>query len=172
MSSLRDQTPCAETATPSLTLKWVRIQSMKSNGSRVRPSHASYRRHRAEIWTRILLPVLLAALVLAGVVVVLSLSAFEGAGDPSRWAAIATIWLTLPALVVELVLVLGLAAMIFAVGKIAGVIPTYSLRAQSLVRGVERRTKLAGDMIREPMLAARMLTQRIRSAVAGKAERE
>jgi hypothetical protein len=116
--------------------------------------HASYRKHRQQMWTQILLPVMLAALLILAVVVLASMSAFGGQGDLSRWAAISAIWLILPGLLIELVALAALVTAIFLIAKLHGSVPRYSHRAQQIFRRVESSSKRAAEMVRSPRLAA------------------
>jgi hypothetical protein len=128
-----------------------------------RAGHASYRRHRRQVWIQILLPVILACLIGIALIVLISLSTFNEGGDVGRWAAISSMWLMLPAMVAESIVVVALSALIYVLGRISGLIPRYSLRGQQIVRGVEAGTKRAGEMIRQPMLAVRGLGSLVRS---------
>ena len=74
--------------------------------------HPSYQLHRKQLWTQILLPILLTVLVFIAVIVLTSVATFRNNGDVARWAAISTIWLVLPVLIVGLLFLIILLAII------------------------------------------------------------
>jgi uncharacterized protein involved in cysteine biosynthesis len=133
--------------------------------------HPSLERHRREVWTQILLPILAAALVLVGLSIALSLAALRGSGDVGRWAAISAIWLSVPVMVAELLILAVLVAITYLVAKFAGWIPRYSLRGQRLLHRVETSAKRGADMVRRPMLAFRGLAGSVRDRFERKPER-
>jgi heme/copper-type cytochrome/quinol oxidase subunit 2 len=65
--------------------------------------HPSYQLHRKQMWTQILLPILLTVLVFIAVIVLTSIATFRDNGDVGRWAAISTIWLVMPVMIVGLI---------------------------------------------------------------------
>ncbi len=95
-----------------------------------RPQHPSYRRHRSQVAWQILLPVILGGVLLVAAAVLVWLRTFKGNGDVGRWAAISTIWLTLPVMLGGLVILVVLVALAWLLGRAAGLIPPYSLQAQ------------------------------------------
>jgi hypothetical protein len=138
---------------------------------RTETNHPSYRRHRRQVWTQILLPVLVVvALVIAGIVAA-SLATFQRGGDPGRWVAVSTIWLAIPLLLAGLIAVAVLAAGAFLLGRVTGILPEYSLKAQTAGRRVESVVKRGGEMVRQPQLAIRSLANRVTSRLSGKTER-
>jgi hypothetical protein len=133
--------------------------------------HLSYKRHRRQVWTHILLPVIVAVLVILAVIVAASQAAFRGDGDSGRWAAIATIELTIPVIMAGIVILAVLSGVAFALGKAGGILPPYSLRAQRFTRRVESSVKQGGEMLRRPQLAIRAIANRARARGSGNAER-
>jgi len=95
-----------------------------------RPQHPSYRKHRSQVAWQILLPVILAGVLLVAAAVLVSLGTFRGNGNVARWAAISTIWLTLPVMMGALILLVVLMALAYLLGRAAGFIPPYTLQAQ------------------------------------------
>ena len=120
---------------------------------------------------QILLPILLASVLLLGTVAVASVSAFRGTGDVARWAAISTVWLAIPSMVLELVLLATVAAMIYLVWRLVRLIPRYSWRAQRLLHRVETTTKRGAEMVRRPTSAVRALAGFVRGRLERKPER-
>ena len=125
--------------------------------------HASYRNHRRQTWTHILLPLILASLVFLAAIVAACVSAFGGQGDVGRWAAISTIWLILPGLLLELMALAALVAVIYLVGRLRGAIPVYSRLAQRAFSRAESATKRGSEMVRSPKLAAQGFVGFVRS---------
>ena len=112
----------------------------------------SYRPHRKQVLTQILLPLLFAVLLFAAVLVLTSLAPFRG-GDVSRWAAISTLLLVIPVIVAGLALLVLLMVMIYLLARITKLIPPYSYQAQRFVHRVEGGIQRAAGMIRKPVLA-------------------
>lgn len=119
---------------------------------RRRPNHPSYQLHRKQVWTQILLPILLATLVLIAAIVMTSVATFRDGGDVARWAAIATMWLTLPVMFAGLVFLILLIALIYLLARLTGLIPPYSNRAQRIFHRIEGGAKRIGEMARRPVL--------------------
>lgn len=134
---------------------WVKISQVKNPVGPLRSDHHSLQLHRRQVWTQILLPMLLVALIILALVALISLSAFRDQGDVGRWAAIATIWLTIPTLVAGLIFLAALAAVTYAVAKVTQVIPPYSYKAQTIFQRIADGTTRAAEMVRKPALAVR-----------------
>jgi hypothetical protein len=136
--------------------------------------HPSYQLHRRQLWTQILLPLLIAVLVFIAVIITTSLATFRGQGDVNRWAAISTIWLILPVLVVGAIILVLIIAMIYLMSRLTAIIPPYSLQAQRVVYRIEGAVKYFAGMARKPMLAlqelvklARVYIEKVRKANTG-----
>jgi uncharacterized protein involved in cysteine biosynthesis len=129
------------------------------------PNHPSYQLHRKQVWTQVLLPILLATLILAAVIVVTSVATFRDNGDVARWAAIATMWLTLPVMFTGLVFLIILIAMIYLIARLTGFIPPYSYQAQSIFYRIEGGAKRIGEMARRPMLLLQELGKLLRASL-------
>ncbi len=114
--------------------------------------HPSYQLHRKQMWTQILLPILLTVLVFIAVIVLTSIATFRDNGDVSRWAAISTIWLVLPVIIAGLVLLILLLAIIYLLARLISIIPPYSNQAQSFVHQIEGYVKRGTEMIIRPVL--------------------
>lgn len=136
-----------------------------------RPTHASYQLHQRQVRTRILLPVIAAALALIAAAVLLSLATFGSGGDVGRWAAISTIWLTVPVLILGLIALVVLSALAYGVAMLAGLIPRYSVRVQRLAFRIGSGARQAGQMVRKPVLAVRAVGALVRSRLQGLRER-
>ena len=149
---------------------WVKILQM-SGPSPKKADHPSLQMHRRQLWTQILLPILLVSLLLLGIIALASVSAFRGNGDVGRWAAISTIWLVIPAMVAGLVVLAALAILIYLAWSVVRFIPPYSLRTQRLLHRVEATTKRGAEMVRRPTSAVRAFAGFVRGRLDRKPER-
>ncbi len=121
-----------------------------------RPQHASYRLHRRQAAWQIILPVALAGLILLIGAYFIVVGTFRDNGDVGRWAAISTMWLTIPVIIGGLVALALLIGATWAVGKATGFIPPYTYKAQVFVREVEARVKQGAQYAYRP---ARIIPQ-------------
>jgi len=131
----------------------------------------SYRLHRRQRWTQILLPVLLAALVALGMTLFLGLATFKGDGGVSRWAAIATVWLTLPVMVAGLALLVLLVVMNYLLARLRQLIPPYSHQAQQFFYRLRGRTRRLSEWVHRPVLLFRELATSLRRRIPKMKER-
>lgn len=117
------------------------------------PVHYSYLKHRKQVMQKIILPVVLSALVLVGIVVWVSIATFSQGGDVGRWAAISTIWVIIPMLVGGLVVLAILGGLIYGMAKLLGALPYYTGIAQDYVIIARGYIIRAADMAVKPILA-------------------
>jgi hypothetical protein len=115
------------------------------------------------MWTQILLPIILASILFTALIVAVSLATFRGTGDVSRWAAISTIWLTLPVIAGGVAALVVLCTLIFLLGRLTRLIPPYSYQAQRYVFRLAGGVKRGLEMAVRPMLLLK--------AVGGEARR-
>jgi hypothetical protein len=106
-----------------------------------KPQHASYRAHRKQVIWQVILPMVLAALLLIGLVVMISLATFQGEGESSRWAAVSTIWIVMPVIVAGLVALLILCGIIYLFARLLRITPTYTGLAQDFAHRLEARVR-------------------------------
>ncbi|HUH97473.1 MAG TPA: hypothetical protein VLZ89_08960 [Anaerolineales bacterium] len=124
--------------------------------------HPSYQLHRRQVWTQILLPILLTVLVFLAVTVITGLATFRDHGQVARWAAISTIWLVIPVMLAGLILLVLLAALIYLLARLIGLIPPYSYRAQRFVYRIEGHVKRGTAMLVRPVLFVDPIRSQIR----------
>lgn len=117
------------------------------------PAHYSYLKHRKQVMQKIILPVVLSALVLVGIVVWVSYATFSQGGDVGRWAAISTIWVIIPMLLGGLVVLAILGGLIYGMAKLLGALPYYTGIAQDYVIIARGYIMRAADMAVKPILA-------------------
>jgi hypothetical protein len=144
---------------------------MTRSPTRKAPTHASYRRHRRQVWVQILLPVFIGAAALLAAPLVAWVTAMDAGGDVSRWAAISTMWLLIPVMIGALILLVVVSALAYLMARISGWIPAYSYRIQRIAFGAEGGTRRAAVMIRKPVLAIRAAGDMLRRRVQRLRER-
>ena len=123
--------------------------------------HPSYQLHRKQMWSQILLPILLTVVIFIAVIVITSLATFRNNGDVARWAAISTIWLVLPVLIAGLMFLIILLALIYLLARLIGMIPPYSYQAQRFVYQIEDYVKRGTEMILRPVLLVDLIKSQI-----------
>ena len=123
----------------------------------VKPKHASFRRHRRQVASQIVLPMVVTGLIFIGTIILIWWGTFRANGDVSRWAAISTIWLTLPILFAALVLLVVLVGLVYLVGLVAGYIPRYTYPVQNFVLEVAAVSRRIDQFGHNPWMLAREL---------------
>lgn len=144
---------------------------MKSAHALKAPDHPSYKTHRRQLWTQILIPVLIGAAVFLVAPVAAWISALGGTGNVSRWAAISTMWLLIPVMMAGLILLAVLAVAAYLAGKAGEILPRYSYPAQRFAARAAMGTGRAAEMIRRPVLAVRALGSMARARLLRLRER-
>ena len=105
------------------------------------PKHTSYLTHRRQVVWQIVLPVVVSALLLIGLIVLISMSAMQGQTDLARLTAVAMIWLTLPVMVFGLIFFFALLVIAYLIGRGMELIPNYTGQAQDFAYRVEGAVK-------------------------------
>ncbi len=116
-----------------------------------KPEHYSYLAHRRQRNTQIILPVFLSALGFIGLVVLVAWSAFRSGGDVGRWAAVSTIWLSLPVMIAGLILLAILIVLIFLLARALEILPYYTGAAQDAVHRLGGYIMRASDLAVKPI---------------------
>ncbi|HSA99864.1 MAG TPA: hypothetical protein VLE49_04385 [Anaerolineales bacterium] len=117
-----------------------------------KPVHESYQRHRRQLATQIILPMVLAVLLCLALVVLLNLATFRGNGDVARWAAVSTIWIVIPVMIASLVFLAVLAGLIYLLARLLGIAPRYTSQAQEFVQMLGIRIRRAADVPVRPVI--------------------
>jgi hypothetical protein len=117
------------------------------------PVHESYKRHRKQRANQILLPVILAAVLFVGLIVLVNIATFGYNGDVGRWAAISTMWISIPVCLTGFVFLIILVGMVYLMGRLLGVAPAYTLMAQHFVQKLGIRIRLLADKVVQPVFA-------------------
>ncbi|HSL27813.1 MAG TPA: hypothetical protein VK900_01335 [Anaerolineales bacterium] len=118
-----------------------------------KPVHESYNRHRRQRTTQIILPVVLGALVFMGLVVLVNIGTWSYNGDVGRWAAIATMWISIPVCLMGFVFLALLGGLVYLMGRLLGVAPTYTGKAQDFVHKLAIRIRLVADKAAKPVIS-------------------
>lgn len=117
------------------------------------PEQYSYLKHRKQRTTQIILPVIISALLMVGLIVLISFSTFNSGGDVSRWAAISTIWIIIPLLLVGLILLAVLVGLIYLMARALSALPYYTGIAQDYVYIARGYIIRGADMVAKPVIA-------------------
>ena len=116
-----------------------------------KPVHESYKRHRKQRTTQIILPVALAMLLfIAWIVLVIVGTA--GGGDVGRWAAISTMWIAIPVCIMGFTFLLLLGGLVYLMGRLLDITPTYTGRVQDFVHKLAIRIRRAADAAAKPVI--------------------
>lgn len=115
-----------------------------------------------------MLPVIVAALVITAVVFLTTIATFRQEGDVARWAAISTIWIIVPILVVSLIFLVLLAALIYGMASLLKLIPPYTGYVQRIVWRAQGYIQRSADMVARPILGFEGIMATIRSFFGSK----
>ena len=140
---------------------YVKIQKMKTKLP-LPQDHPSYQSHRRQMWTQILLPLLLTVILFMAVILLTSIATFRDNGEVGRWAAISTIWLVIPVMLAGLIFLALLGGMIYLLGRLVGLIPSYSYQAQRFIYRIEGYVKRGAEFTRKPVLLVDILKSQIK----------
>ena len=117
------------------------------------PVHESYRRHRKQRTSQIILPMVLAAILFIGMIVLVNIATFRDNGDVGRWGAISTIWIVVPVCITGLIFLALLGGLVYLMARLLGVAPTYTGKAQDFVHKLAIRIRRAADMAVKPVFS-------------------
>lgn len=102
---------------------------------------------------QVILPVVLSAILLIGLIVLIVNSTFNANGDVGRWAAISTIWIIIPVLIAGLVVLVILIGLIYLMMLALGSLPYYTGIAQDYAYKARSYIVRGADMAAKPVLA-------------------
>ena len=117
------------------------------------PVHESYRRYRKQRTSQIILPIVLTALLFLAMVVLVNIVTFRDNGDVGRWAAISTIWIVIPVCISGFVFLALLGGLVYLMGQLLGVAPTYTGKAQDFVHKLAIHIRRLADITVKPIFA-------------------
>jgi heme/copper-type cytochrome/quinol oxidase subunit 2 len=124
--------------------------------------HPSYQLHRRQLWTQILVPILVAVLLLVAIIILISIATFRDGGEVERWAAISTIWIVIPILVAGLVVLLLFVGIVYGMAKLLALIPPYSGYAQKVVWRIEGYVRRGADASIKPVLTVESIVATVK----------
>jgi len=116
------------------------------------PVHESYKRHRRQLISQIILPMVLTALLFIALVVLINVATFRGNGDVARWAAISTMWIAIPIFIMGFVFLALLVGIIYLLARLLGIAPIYTGKAQDFVHKVAIRIRHIADLSVKPVI--------------------
>ncbi len=130
--------------------------------------HPSFQKHRRELWTKILIPMLAAVVVIAAIATLTGVAAFREASDVGRWAAISTIWIIVPFMVAGFVFLVIFLGLIYGMARLLKLIPPYTGYAQKIVWRVEGYVKRGADLAVKPILLVEGITATLKRLFGAK----
>jgi len=117
-----------------------------------KPVHPSYQRHRRQLTTQIILPVVLAVILFIAMVVLINIATFRANGDVARWAAISTMWIAIPVFIMGFLFLALLIGIIYLLAQLLGITPIYTAMAQDFVRKIGMRVRQIADLSVKPVM--------------------
>ena len=117
------------------------------------PVHESYKRHRKQLASQIILPIVLAALLFIALVVLLNIATFRDNADVGRWAAVSTIWISIPIIIVSLFFLAILVGIAYLLIRLLQIAPIYTGKAQDVAYKVAGYVRRAADAAIKPIIA-------------------
>ena len=136
--------------------------------ARPQPRHVSYKRHRKQVATQIILPVVLFLVLMIGLVYVLGAAGVGDGADVSRLAAISTIWIVLPGMLAGLLLLGISVGLIYLLTLVLHFIPPYSRKAQDYAYRARGYARRAADLVVSPVIAIEAYLATLRAFVGGR----
>jgi len=124
--------------------------------------HPSFHKHRRQLWTQILVPLLLSFVALAALGAFVGFAASNSNPDLSRWAAISTIWIVIPFMVAGVLFLAIFGGLIYLMGRFIKVIPPYTGRAQKIIWRIEGIVKRGADAVVRPIFGLEGATATIK----------
>jgi hypothetical protein len=94
----------------------------------------------------------LAAVLFIALVVLIIMATAGGTGDVGRWAAISTMWIAMPVCAMGLVFLLLLGGIVYLMGRLLGIAPTYTGKAQDFVHKLAIRIRRGADAVVKPVI--------------------
>ena len=116
------------------------------------PVHESYKRHRRQLISQILLPMVIAALLFVALIILVNVAAFRSNGDVARWAAISAIWIVIPIMIASLIFILVLGGLVYLMKRLLNITPAYTGLAQDFVHKLMIRIRLLADKLVKPVI--------------------
>jgi hypothetical protein len=116
------------------------------------PVHESYKKHRKQLVWQIILPMVLTAILFIASVVLINIATFRDNGDVGRWAAVSTIWISIPIIIVSFLLLAILVGIVYLLIRLLQITPIYTGRAQDFAYKVADYARRAADAAVKPII--------------------
>src|SRR5215216_4867127 len=116
------------------------------------PVHESYKKHRKQIIWQIVLPMVLTAILFIALVVLINIATFRDNADVGRWAAVSTIWISIPIIIVSLLFLAILVGIVYLLIRLLQITPIYTGKAQDFAYKVEGYAGRAADAAAKPFI--------------------
>ena len=123
------------------------------------PERASVSKHKKEYLLQILLPILLTALIVVGLVVFLAYATLSGGGALGNMKDISFIWIMLPMLLSALILLVVLIAAIYGMGRLLDVTEPFTGKVQKKVYQINETIRDAAAKVVKPVITAKAWIQ-------------
>ena len=117
-----------------------------------KPVHEYYKQHRKQLVSQIILPVVISALLIIGLIVLVNIATFRDNGDVGRWAAISTIWIVIPIMVAGLIFFIILGGIVYLLKYLLNIAPVYTGQAQEFVYKIAGYIRRLADAIVKPVI--------------------
>lgn len=111
--------------------------------------------HRKETFWQIILPLLIGVLFILVIVLGVILSALQPVSEVSRYADVSIIWMIMPALFFALLMMLVLAAFVYAITMLLRLLPRYAAIALLYLEMGKEKVIHFSDMITGPIVKTR-----------------
>jgi hypothetical protein len=114
--------------------------------------HLSYKKHRREMVTQVILPIILTTLLIIALIALVNIATFRDGGDVARWAAVSTIWIVIPIMIGMLILLVALGGLVYLLARLLNVTPKYTGMVQDYVRKAAVYIKQGADAVVKPVI--------------------
>ena len=116
------------------------------------PVHESYKKHRTQLVWQIILPMVLTAILFIALVVLINIATFRDKADVGRWAAVSTIWISIPIIIVSFLLLAILVGIAYLLIRLLQITPIYTGKAQDFAYKVAAYARRAADAAVKPII--------------------
>ncbi len=116
------------------------------------PIHESYLKHRKQRVWQIIVPVILSAILCIALIVLVNIATFRDNGDVGRWAAVSTIWISIPIIIVSFLLLAILVGIAYLLIRLLQIAPIYTGKAQDFAFKVAGYARRAADAAVKPII--------------------
>jgi len=116
------------------------------------PVHESYKKHRKQLVWQIILPMVLTAILFIALIVLINIATFRDNGDVARWAAVSTIWISIPIIIVSFLLIAIHIGIIYLLIRLLKIAPIYTGKAQDFAHKVAGYARHAADAAARPFI--------------------